>query len=254
MYTGMKWTLLTVIAVSAVALTPDTSWAQRGRGGWGRGGGRGGFSIGIGHGGVYAGYGRGGRGNWGGGRGWGNGFNNWGGGRGYYGGNGFYGGGYSYPSYGYSNGYYAPSYSQGTVIYSTPTYSSPVVTSTVTPNAPILRSGSGGDIVIENLNENGTAINYSLNGNNYTIQPGQTQRITNDRQWVVEFDRGTGQGTGRYTLSEGRFKFKSTDQGWELVRAVDQSATTQSTAKPPLPDPNLQPELNSLRAAPEPQQ
>lgn len=249
LYSGMKWTLLAATAVG-MALKPDVSWARGGRGGggWGGGGwggGRSGFSIGVGPGGVYGGYGRGG----------------YYGGRGYYGGQGYYGGGYNgggyYPSYGYSNGYsngyYYPSDNSGGVIYSSPTNIAPVVTNNVTPNSPAIRSGSGGDVIIENSTDNAAALNYSLNGNNYTIQPGQTQRIANDRQWIVEFDRGSNQGSARYSLSEGKFKFKSTEQGWELVRTATQTtAVPHSTAKPPLPGRNEQPELNSLDSAPVP--
>ena len=238
-YASGKWILLAALAAGSV-LMPETSWARGGRGrgggGWGGGswgGGRSGVYIGIGNGGYYGGYGRGG----------------YYGGRGYYGG---YGGGY-YPNYGYSNGYSYPGYNSGTVIDSSPVYNSaPVISSTVVPNNPPMRTG-GGDVIIENSAENASTVNYSLNGNNYTIQPGQTQRIANDRQWVVEFDRGEGQGTARYTLSEGRFRFKPTEQGWELMRAQNQAGSIQqNTAKPPLPGLNESPELNSLDAAPEP--
>lgn len=241
MYAGMKWAIIAAISTVSLAVTPNDSWAQR-RGRGGRGGS--GWSIGIGPGGIYGGYNQGG---WRGNRGW---YGNRGG---WYGNGGYYGG--YYPNYGYSNGYYVdPSYSSGGVIYSTPSYSSsPVATNNVTPNAPVMRSGSGGDVIIENSADNGTALNYSLNGHDYTIQPGQTQRITNDRNWIVEFDRGSGQGTGRYTLSEGRFKFKSTDSGWDLVRAASQSdSAPQTTAKPPLPDPTLQSAPNQLESPPVP--
>ena len=189
----------------------------------------------AGPGGTYAGYGNGG---WYGGPGYyGNGYGN-----GYYGngyGNGYYGGyrpgigvGISngYPN----NGYYSPNannnYYQNNsgMAYGAPTTNG-------VPNPPY---AGGGEVLIVNPAENSSAVSYSLNGLSYNIKPGETQRIANDRPWVIQFDRGDNQNAARYTLSQGHFKFKSTDQGVELVRAADQSGRRirPKTAKPPLPN------------------
>jgi len=235
--------MLLAMVGAVIAIGSDSSWARGGRG-WGRG--RSGVYIGGGNGGFYGGYGRGGYGRGG-----------YYGGSAYYGGfgGGYYGGGY-YPNYGYSNGYnyqpyntYQP-YNAGVATYDIPSYSSsPMISNNAVTNSSTL--GRGGEVVIENSSGNASPLNYSLNGTVYTMESGQTQRLVNDRQWIVEFDRGDGMGAARYSLSQGRFKFKSTERGWELMRSADQAAT-RSTAKPPLPDPNLAPELNSLEAAPEP--
>jgi hypothetical protein len=227
MSAGLKWACIAMVSTISLAVSTDESFAGRGRG-------RSGWTIGVGPGGVYGGYTQGG---WYGNPGW-YGSGGWYGNRGWYGNPGWYGGryygsNYYYPNYGYSSGYYYyPSYSYGGQIYSnTPSYQSG---SSIATNSPPMRTGSGGDVVIMNSQENGTALNYSLNGQHYTIQPGQTQRVSNDRQWIVEFDRGSGEGSARYTLNEGKFKFKSTENGWELVRIADQDATSRTTAKPPL--------------------
>ncbi len=229
MFQAAKWA---VLAVAVTALAPEDSWAQ-----WRRGR-NSGFYIGTGPGGTYAGYGTG----WN-NRGWyGPGYNN-----GYYG-NGFYGpyrpglnvgigvpnGYYNNGYYYQNNAYYPPAtgyYDNSGVVYSTPAQSAPT---TIAVNPP----QSTGDVEIVNPADNSSELNYALNGQTFTIQPGQTQRIQNDRRWIIEFPRGENpQEIARYTLSPGRFKFKPMDQGWELVRAADQS-TRQSveTAKPPLPD------------------
>jgi hypothetical protein len=226
MFQAAKWA---VLAVAVTALATEESEAQ-----WRRGRRNSGFYIGTGPGGTYAGYGTG----------WNN--------PGWYG-PGFYGPGYGWnngwyqPGIGiglnsgyYNNGYYYPNnvYYPGTVysgnsgiVYSTPAQGA--------PNSVAVNPGqSTGDVEIVNPADNSSALNYALNGQNFTIQPGQTQRIQHDRRWIIEFPRGDdpNQELARYTLSPGRFKFKPMDQGWELVRAADKSSgQSVETAKPPLP-------------------
>lgn len=248
---------LAVIALvgSALALTPAVSWARGGggfRGGGGyRGGGYGGYRGG-GFGGYRGGGYRGGIGYYG-GRGYYGGF-----GRGYYGGYGRgYSGGYGrgyyggyYPGYGLAfglgyglggygrgygyGGYGYPSYGYGYSNSATPVYSSTAVATSmnVVPNLPAT-AATGGTIALEYPAGNGPTMNFSLNGTPYRIQPGQTQQVVNDRNWIVEFDRGSGNGTARYSLTDGRFKFKPTDRGWELMRANPYL----SAERPPLPMP-----------------
>jgi hypothetical protein len=177
---------------------------------------------------------------------WSNGAGQWGNwNQGYYQ-NGYYANGRFYPSGGYYSGYnrgFYPGYNYG---YYQPNYGAWNQNQMGYLNQNPMPSNSGwngqpGDIVILNPADNTNAMNYSLNGHNFTIQPGQSQRFANDRRWVIEFNRGgQDQAAGaRYTLSPGQFKFKPMDSGWELVRAADQGAAQSiQTAKPPLPDDN----------------
>lgn len=115
-------------------------------------------------------------------------------------------GGYGYGcTYSYGNGYGSPGY------YAT----SAVVSSNVLPNAP----ATGGTILIDYPAGSGPAMNFSLNGMPYRIQPGETHHLVNDRHGIVEIDRGSGFGTAHYSLTDGRFKIKATDHGWGLMRA-----------------------------------
>ena len=59
---------------------------------------------------------------------------------------------------------------------------------------------------------------YTLNGYQYKIQPGQTQHFREDRDWVIQFDRGPEYGSGMYSLTGGYYSFKRSDRGWELYR------------------------------------
>jgi len=83
---------------------------------------------------------------------------------------------------------------------------------------PIVKEFSGGPIKIINPAKNKASLSYTLNGNTYTIQPGYSQEIPEDRAWVIEFSRGADLEDAQYTLQSGVYTFTSTDQGWELYR------------------------------------
>ena len=55
---------------------------------------------------------------------------------------------------------------------------------------PILEDFSGGPIKIVNPAKNGVTLNYTLDGNAFTIPPGYSQDLREDRAWVIEFSRG----------------------------------------------------------------
>lgn len=125
--------------------------------------------------------------------------------------------GYGYGGYGYGlGGYYSPNY-----YYSTPTYSYPstvIVNPTPSVAAPTFDNGP---IVILAPATNDKPIEYTLNGMAYTIKPGQSQKFVHDRDWIVNFDRGNGQGVATYGLKATTYKFKMTDKGWELFEAAN---------------------------------
>ena len=244
----------------------QTAFAGHGHGGGGGGHhGGGGYHGGFGGGGHYSGghyhgggY-RGGYGGWGYG-GWG--YPGYGFGYGYgsgfslyigsgypgygYGNYGYgpYGyGGYGYGGYGLSPYYYstpsyyyvpqtyyysAPSYSSPTYVYS-PTSQSVAVTSSSSPST---RSFDRSPIVLTNPATNDKPVEYSLNGHRYTMNPGQSQKFTHDRDWLVEFGRGNGQSSAKYGLKSAAYKFKPTTHGWELFEAADQSNAAKVAAQP----------------------
>ena len=151
------------------------------------------------------------------------------------GGLGYYGGypSYGYGNYGYGNGFYTaqPIYSQP--VYSTGIYSQPVNTNPIYfGNAPVVTSQQvvsstpqtvydNGEIVLFSPPSNTQDVQYSLNGNPYTMKPGTLQKFTNDRTWTIDVSTGSGQ-TVKYTLSTGRFKFKQFESGMGLFTTQDQ--------------------------------
>ena len=86
---------------------------------------------------------------------------------------------------------------------------------------------------IEIASEADAVLKYSLNQYPFEIKAGQIQRLQEDRPWVIEFDRGGDHGFTTYALIAGRYKFVSTPDGWDLVRAKDQLGMD-----PPGPDPD----------------
>ncbi len=79
---------------------------------------------------------------------------------------------------------------------------------------------SRGPITIANPATNNVTINYTLDGVAYTIPPGYTQDLREDRAWVIQFSRGTNLEQARYGLQSGLYTFTSTDQGWELYHGL----------------------------------
>jgi hypothetical protein len=85
----------------------------------------------------------------------------------------------------------------------------------------IERPGAGRPIKIVSPESAGVPIRYSLNQYDYTIQPGESQTITNDREWVITFDKGGDFGTAKYTLAPGLYKFALTETGWQVYHTAD---------------------------------
>ena len=107
-------------------------------------------------------------------------------------------------------------------------------------------------IWIINPPENRVILNYTLNGARYSIPPGHSQELSDDRRWVIEFSRGSGFGLGRYTLQPGRYNFANTPRGWGLFRtelpAAGPPAPPPANSSPPLTNPSPPPGGPSLPA------
>lgn len=121
--------------------------------------------------------------------------------------------------------------------------------STVSPTprptqAPAAGLRSGGMIKLVSPATAPGPLVYSLNGHVYTIQPGYSQSFRDDREWTLEFKRGTEAGTvAHYSLKAGTYTFSAGGNGWEL----HQAGTTPTAA--PLPDAPL-PELSTTPSLP----
>jgi hypothetical protein len=144
-----------------------------------------------------------------------------------------YGGYGGYRPYGYGP-YVGPGYGTGVNIV-VPSYSGggggTYVRQATPPAVPPQRPGAGLPIKLMSPDDAGVAIKYSINEYGYTIEPGHSQTITNDRDWVITFDRGGDFGIAQYTLSPGIYTFALTDKGWQVYHDADMSKLASSPAK-----------------------
>jgi hypothetical protein len=67
---------------------------------------------------------------------------------------------------------------------------------------------------------NGASLNYTLNGQQFTIKPGEEQSLNQGAP--IAFDRGSSLGTAQYDLTEGIYQFGvGQDGGWDLFRTAN---------------------------------
>lgn len=76
------------------------------------------------------------------------------------------------------------------------------------------RSGT----LILNPRRHGETIRYLLNGEQYIMRPGTSQRLKTGRRWRIEYDRGASAGVAEYTLSDGTYIWTPTERGWQLYK------------------------------------
>jgi hypothetical protein len=159
---------------------------------------------------------------------------------------GYYGPGYYGPGYGRGYGpglgygvppvviaprpVYVP---QPVYIQSQPQYVPGVTTYVPATPAPV---ADGGEILLFSPATNTGDVNYTLNGQLFTMPPGTKQRFVNDRKWTIQFESAPGQVTA-YTLESARYKFKPSETGLGLFQTQDTPEVAQP-GLPPAPIPN----------------
>ena len=101
---------------------------------------------------------------------------------------------------------------------------------------PILEpTFSGAPIRIFNPMGNKVTLSYMLNGVPYSMAEGYMQELRDDRQWVIDFSRGSTFGQARYGLEPGQYTFTRTDHGWELYRRPLEEVGSVATPANPAP-------------------
>jgi hypothetical protein len=79
-------------------------------------------------------------------------------------------------------------------------------------------------VTLVNPQRNGTAVNYSVDGRQYTLSPGWQQALLVTTNSTIVFHRGGELGIATYRLPEGAHNFVQGDgRGWDLL-ASGQSA------------------------------
>lgn len=104
------------------------------------------------------------------------------------------------------------------------------------PRSPTFDANRGGTIKLSCPKSAPGGLSYSLNGNFYTIQPGYSQTIKNDRAWTLEFKRGgDGSETVRFPLNAGTYTFAMGADGWDIQQG-GQVAPAADIPPAPIPD------------------
>ena len=57
---------------------------------------------------------------------------------------------------------------------------------------------------------------FKLNGDEYTIAPGQTMTLRRDRRWILQYERKPSGRRVQFELGGGRYEFRRMDAGWDL--------------------------------------
>lgn len=159
------------------------------------------------------------------------------------GGSGYYPGGYGYPGgyRGYGPGYGYPYGSSGLGIqiaprgsyqqqgyYSQPQqqYYYPAPVQAVEPPY------TGPGIVIGFADPGESAsIQYRLDDKwDFTMKPGEKQKLPEKASRIIEFDRGGEFGTARYTITEGYYDFHLTPKGWDIWKLPSAPVITTKPA------------------------
>jgi hypothetical protein len=84
-------------------------------------------------------------------------------------------------------------------------------------------------LVIQNPKGTNGPVHYLIDGSQHTLAAGGLEELTVTAPCVVEFDRGTGGATARYTLASGCYRFEVSDNGWELYSAAWEVTLDNST-------------------------
>ncbi|HQU43178.1 MAG TPA: hypothetical protein PK867_10215, partial [Pirellulales bacterium] len=92
----------------------------------------------------------------------------------------------------------------------------PVVDDDPLPDAEGAPQRSG--TLIMNPRKHGETIRYVLNGEEYIMRPGTSQRLPTGRPWQIEYDRGANAGVAEYSLSDGTYVWTPTEHGWQLFK------------------------------------
>lgn len=92
----------------------------------------------------------------------------------------------------------------------------PVVSDDPLPDAEGAPQRSG--TVILNPRKHGETIRYVLNGEEYIMRPGTSQKLQTGRGWRIEYDRGASAGVAQYALADGTYIWTPTEHGWQLYK------------------------------------
>ncbi len=119
-----------------------------------------------------------------------------------------------------------------------PAHNPPAEALVSTSSPPVWPHG----IHVVNPAENQVSIGFAIDGEPYTLRPGQRLEFAQNAARAIQFDRGGQFGNGIYRLDSTVFTFTPTPRGWDLYQTPHREAalTSSPTAiqvPPPIPWP-----------------
>lgn len=90
-------------------------------------------------------------------------------------------------------------------------------------------------VVIANMAKDGRTVRYSVSGTDYAIPPGYSQLVIAFAGSIISYDRVDTAGTEMFTLTDGAYEFRASEQGWRLYatgQTVANVAKAKSDARP----------------------
>jgi hypothetical protein len=92
-------------------------------------------------------------------------------------------------------------------------------------------------VQIVNMPESGGPVSFLIDGRIETLNAGQALGLEPGVIHLVEFDTGSDVGDLKYSLREGLYKFKVTDNGWGLFKSSDPVSSVAHLLPPGLKSP-----------------
>jgi hypothetical protein len=77
-----------------------------------------------------------------------------------------------------------------------------------------------GDVVLSNPFGTGGVVRFLVNGELFSLGPGESRHLDFPGPWFIQFHRGGDFGDAEYTVGEGVYAFRVTEAGWDLQRAA----------------------------------
>ena len=98
-------------------------------------------------------------------------------------------------------------------------------------------------VLIANTAKDGRTIRYSVSGTDFEIPPGYSQVVVAPAGSIISYDRGDKVGTEMFTLTDGAYEFRTSEQGWRFyatnpnmanVAKAKSDAGPTDASKPPV--------------------
>jgi len=84
-----------------------------------------------------------------------------------------------------------------------------------TPSQPVVAESQPA-LTIVNPRQTGGAVHYAVDGEVFSLQPGQYHRLPGKQPRTIEFDRGDDYGYAEERASDGTYAFEVGSTGWKL--------------------------------------